>query len=449
MKTVNLRIYLLAVGTFALGTDLFVIVGVLPSIAQDQSVSIDTAGLLVTVFSLVYGFGAPVLAATTSHISRHKLLLIVLLGFSVSNLLSAISPTFPILMITRIIAACFAALYTPAATAVAAALASPEQRGQALAIVLGGLTAATVLGVPTGTTLGKYFGWPVTFLFIAALGMLAFLALLILKIKHIPSAPAIKIKDRVAPLTNPKILLALLPTAVWTGAGLVTYTFISPLLLQNTHISDPTFLLFFYGFGGVVGSWLGGYLADRIGSNLPITLSLLVLIIILATFPFITTTVIGASVALALWGTLAWVLYAPQQHRLLAIAPKVPTNIIALNSSATYLGIAAGSARGSLIISQTSVLMLAPISAIFGFVSLVIYVISSIISPKPKGESTPAAAAPAPVPATVASSLHAQVAFSAPIPAQIVFTAPEPAQVAFSALEPAQVAFTTPAMTEH
>jgi predicted MFS family arabinose efflux permease len=199
--------------------------------------------------------------------------------------------------------------------------------------------------------------------------------------------------------------------------------------LQNTHISDPTFLLFFYGFGGIVGSWLGGYLVDRIGSNLPITLSLLVLIIILATFPFITTTVIGASVALTLWGTLAWVLYAPQQHRLLAIAPKVPMIIIALNSSATYLGIAAGSAIGSLIISQTSVLILGPISAIFGFVSLVIYVISSIISPKPKGESTPAAAAPAPVPATVASSL----------PAQIVFSAPEPAQVAFA----------TPAMTEH
>src|SRR5215469_318373 len=179
MKTVNLRIYLLAVGTFALGTDLFVIAGVLPSIAQDRSVSIDTAGLLVTVFSLVYGFGAPVLAATTSHISRQKLLLIVLLGFSVANLLSAISPTFPILMLTRIIAACFAALYTPAATAVAAALASPERRGQALAIVLGGLTAATVLGVPIGTALGKYFGWRAPFLFVAALGMLAFVMLLI------------------------------------------------------------------------------------------------------------------------------------------------------------------------------------------------------------------------------------------------------------------------------
>src|SRR5262249_42176440 len=145
-----------------------------------------------------------------------------------------------------------------------------------------------------------------------------------------------------------------------------------PLLSQNTHISDPTFMLFIYGFGGVVGSWLGGYLVDRIGSNLPITLSLLVLIILLATFPLITTTVIGASVALALWGTLGWVLLAPQQHRLLALAPKVPTLILALNSSATYLGIAAGSAIGSLVLAQTSVLLLGPISALFGFVSLVL-----------------------------------------------------------------------------
>jgi DHA1 family inner membrane transport protein len=376
----NARIYLLALGTFALGTDLFVIAGVLPAIAHDRGVSITTAGLLITVFALTYGFGAPILAAFTNSIPRRTLLMLVLFGFCLLNVLSALSPTFSILMTTRIIAACFAALYTPTATAIAASLAPPARRGQALAIVLGGLTTATILGVPVGTFLGERFGWPVTFLFVALLAALALLALLVFRLEEIPNPPVLGLKARLAPLLKPDLLLALGPIAFWTFGGFTTYTYIAPFLAQHTHISDPSLMLFIYGAGGVVGSWLGGYLVDRLGPTRPIVFGLIILIVVYATLPLTTNTLFGAICALALWGISGMVLFAPQQHRLLSLSPTLPTIILALNSSALYLGIAGGSAIGSVVLAHRSTNALALTSALLTTFALALYGGSVLVS---------------------------------------------------------------------
>ncbi|GCE14586.1 MFS transporter [Tengunoibacter tsumagoiensis] len=369
----NPRIYLLALGTFALGTDLFVIAGVLPAIAHQYAVSIDSTGLLITVFSLMYGFCAPVLAAFTNRVPRQTLLMVVLAGFGLANVLSALAPTFPILLLTRIIAAGFAALYTPTAAVVAASLAAPERRGQALAIVLGGLTTATILGVPLGSWLGQHFGWQATFLLVAALGCLAFLALLAFRLPHIANPPAVSLKARLAPLLKPELLLALIPIAFWSFGGFTTYTYIAPFLSSYTHITDPSLMLLIYGAGGVLGSWLGGYLVDRFGAARPIIIGLFILIIVYATLPFTATTLIGAMLALAIWGTCGNLLFAPQQHRLLSLSPTLPTIMLALNSSALYLGIASGSALGSIILMHSSIGTLAPASAFLTIVALILF----------------------------------------------------------------------------
>lgn len=245
----NPRIYLLALGTLALGTDVFVMAGVLPAIAHDRNVSVETAGLLVTVFSLVYGFGAPFLAMLTSQMSRRTLLLAVLLGFCATNILSALAPTFPLMLATRVLAACFAALYTPTASAVAATVVSPQQRGQALATVLGGLTLSTVLGVPAGTWVGLHLGWPFTFILVAILAGIAFLSLLFVGVPPVATPPTISLKARLTPLTQPLLLLALLPTALWTLGGFTIYTYINPFFQQTTHVTDPSILLLLYGIG--------------------------------------------------------------------------------------------------------------------------------------------------------------------------------------------------------
>jgi predicted MFS family arabinose efflux permease len=382
----NARIYLLALGTFALGTDLFVIAGVLPAIAHDRSVDIHVAGLLVTVFTLTYGFGAPILATFTEKISRRTLLLVVLSCFSLANVGSAISPTFPILMATRVLAACFAALYTPTATATAVTLVAPKRRGQALGIVFGGLTLSTILGVPLGTWLGQHLGWPATFLFVAGLSGLAVVALLAFRLKNIPNPPILGLKARIAPLLQPGTLFALLPLAFWAAGGFATYTYIAPFLARYTHLSDPTLMLFIFGAGGVLGSWLGGYLVDRFGSTRLIMFGLFVLVAIYATLPLTATTLFGAACVLALWGICGTMLFAPQQHRMLALVLASPTVILALNSSALYLGLAGGSVIGSLVLARGSISALTPTSAMLVMLSLAMFAFSVRFSAQQRGK---------------------------------------------------------------
>src|SRR5579859_1645649 len=133
---INPRIFLLALGMFALGTDAFVVAGVLPVIARETGVTEGLAGQLVTVFSLTYGLGAPFLAALSGRWSRNRVLVTVLGLFGLANLASALAPTFPLLMATRILAGCCAATYAPLAYTTGVALAPPARRGQALAMIM-------------------------------------------------------------------------------------------------------------------------------------------------------------------------------------------------------------------------------------------------------------------------------------------------------------------------
>src|SRR5215467_14611921 len=175
---INPRIILLTLGMFALGTDAFIVAGVLPVIARETGVTAGLVGQLVTVFALTYGLGAPVLAATTSRWPRHRVLLGALGLLGLANLASALAPTFPILMLTRILAGCFAATYTPLAFGVGIELAPPAKRGRALALVVSGLNLATVLGAPFGTWIGEQFGWRLSFSLVALLAGAAFLSLI-------------------------------------------------------------------------------------------------------------------------------------------------------------------------------------------------------------------------------------------------------------------------------
>ena len=379
----NKRIYLLALGAFAFGTDVFVMAGVLPVIAHDKGVSIGTTGLLVTVFSLVFGFGAPFLAVFTNHISRNKLLVGVLLGFCVANVLSALSPTFTLLLLTRVLAACCAALYMPNASVIAATLVPPTQRGQALGVVLGGFSIATVLGVPAGTLIGIHIGWQATFLFVVALTLIALLSLLILRLPTIAIPQALDLKARFAPLTNIRMLLALLPALFWACGAFTIYTYISVVLRQTTHVTDPSILLLIYGVGLVIGNWLGGLAADRFGVSRPIIFGLIVLIVTSATLPFTTTTVVSAAFVLGIWGIASLIMVAPQQHRLLSFSAGIPTIIIALSGSISYLGIAAGSGVGNAVLTLTngSITVLCLIGAAFATVALLSYWLSLRLAP--------------------------------------------------------------------
>ena len=176
-STLDLRIWLLAFGTFAIGTDVFVVPGILPNIAYDLDISLDAAGQVVSVYALTYALGSPVLAAATARMPRDRLVFCALLGFAAANILCALSSTYIALLAARVAAGVAAALYTPTAYALATAAAPVGRKGAALSAVALGLTTAFVAGVPFGVVVGKIFGWHATFWFVATLSIVAAVAL--------------------------------------------------------------------------------------------------------------------------------------------------------------------------------------------------------------------------------------------------------------------------------
>ncbi|MDG4534132.1 MFS transporter [Streptomyces sp. AV19] len=262
----RLRLLLLALGTFAVGTDTMVMAGILDGIAGDLGVSVSAAGQLVSVFALSYALLAPVLAALTARWDRRRLLLAAMGVFTLANALSALAPGYGTLLATRVLAAAGAALYSPTAAAVATALAPPERRGRALATVLGGMTVATALGVPLGAYLGSA-DWRRTMWLIAALGVVAFAGLALL-MRGLPApAGAPGLRERLAPLRNRRVAAGATTTLVFFLAFNSVYIYLATAVRPATGGDQGrlSLILLATGLASIAGSWLGGRLVDRLG----------------------------------------------------------------------------------------------------------------------------------------------------------------------------------------
>jgi DHA1 family inner membrane transport protein len=377
---INPRIFLLALGMFALGTDAFVVAGVLPVIAREMKVTESLAGQLVTVFSFTYGFGAPILAALIGRWPRNRVLLVALGAFCLFNIGSALSPNFAILLLTRILVGCCAAVFGPLAYTVGASLAPEEKRGQALALVVSGLTISTVLGSPLGTWVGENFGWRLSFGLVALLACIAFIMLLLGGLPQTGTTPAISLRERLVPIKEPRLVLAMAPALLWNLGIYIVYTYIAPLLQQNLHVTDVSPFLLVYGLGPAIGNWMIGIIVDRVGSTRPIYICLAALLIIEPLLALTTRSVPGALISLFIWGAFTPLLFTPQQHRLLRLAPEHANVILALNNSTFYLGIAGGAALGGLALHAVAVTQLGWIGAACALLALVLFALSVRLS---------------------------------------------------------------------
>ncbi len=377
---INPRIFLLSLGMFALGTDAFVVAGVLPVIARELSVTESLAGQLVTAFSFTYGFGAPLLAALAGRWSRDRALLIALGAFCLFNIASALAPNFIALLLTRILVGCCAAVFGPLAYTVGTTLAPQEKRGQALALVASGLTIATVLGSPLGTWIGEHFGWRLSFGLVALLAGIAFAALVLCGLPKSTETSTLTLKARLAPIKEPRLLLALVPALLWNLGFYVLYTYIAPLLQQNLHTSDVSIFLLANGLGPMLGNWVAGVIIDRVGSTRPIFISLFALIIVEPLVALTTHSLLTALLILFLWGLCVPMLFTPQQHRLLRLAPEHANVILALNNSTFYLGIAGGAALGGVSLRIVSVTQLGWIGAACILLALLLFTLSMRLS---------------------------------------------------------------------
>jgi len=357
-KSYDPRIWLLGVGTFAVGTDNLVIAGILPTLADDLHVGLDDAGLLVTAYALSYGLGSPILAALTGRIKRERTVIWAIGAFAFANLLCAVAPNYTILVIARIAAGLAAAAYTPGAYALAIALSSPERRGRALSTVLFGISMSTVFGVPLGTVLGHRLGWHATFLFIAALSAIAMVTLRVARMKSPDTSlgSATGVAARLAPLTRPTVLLALLPNFIWGVGGMSVFTFISPILGAHFDRDTIVALLLVNGFGGLVGGFVGGRVADRYGSVRPMTVSFTIAAVnfalwgLLANFG-IDVGLIPTAMIVFVWAMAGWSLGAPQQSRIVRLDPANASVTLAINNATFYLGSSIGAAVGGALLA--------------------------------------------------------------------------------------------------
>ncbi|MBO0780705.1 MAG: MFS transporter [Ktedonobacteraceae bacterium] len=376
----DLRILLLALATFVLGTDVLIVVGVLPTIAHELHVTEGAAGQLITVFSLVYGLGGPVLAALVGRWRRSRVIIVALGAFCIVNIGSALSPTFAALLITRILGGGFAALISPLAYATAVALAPPQKRGQALALVLSGATIANIVGGPLGTWIGEHVGWRVSFGLIALVAGIACMVLQMIGLPDSSTSQSLSLRARLAPIGEPRLVLALAPAFFATVGFSVVYNYIAPLLQSNLQISDISILLVVLGLGTVTAAQVVGRITDRFGSTRLLVVFLVAQLVIEVSIAYTTASWVGAVLALFIWGASGPSFFIAQQHRLLNMAPEHANVITALNSSMNFLGIACGAGLGGVALSYVQVTRLGWVGTVCGLVGMVVLLISFRVS---------------------------------------------------------------------
>jgi predicted MFS family arabinose efflux permease len=369
------RTYLLAAGAFAIGTSGYIVSGVLPAVSAELHVSTATAGQLLTAFAIAYAISSPLLAALTGRWERRTLLVAALGVAAVGNLLAALAPNYPLLLVARIISALGAAVYTPAATLVATVLTPPEHRGRAVALVFGGLTFSLVLGVPAGNLLGGPLGYQGVFALIAAVSAVAAVAVRIW-LPRVDAPPVVSLRRRFAPAADRRVLMVLGLTVLACLAVFTVFNFIAPLLAVTADARGATIsvLLVAYGLGSVLGNWAAGRLTDRFDTRKLLVVLFSCFTVVLGTLPLTTTTPVSAAVALFAWGALTWSANPPIQSWLIELAPANSGLLLSLNASAIYLGVGLSGVVGGLVISWVGLLPLAPIASLLALAALVMLV---------------------------------------------------------------------------
>jgi MFS transporter, DHA1 family, inner membrane transport protein len=347
-----LPILALALSAFAIGTTEFVIMGILPDVAHSLSVSIPTAGLLVSGYALGVAVGAPLLAVLTSHMQR-KLALLLLMGvFIAGNVLCAVAPGYASLMVARVITSFAHGSFFGIGSVVAASLVPQDKRASAVALMFTGLALANVLGVPLGTFIGQELGWRAAFWAVSGAGVLAAVALVaFVPDRHDDLAPGLSHEVRV--LREPQVWLALLMTVLGFGGVFVVFTYITPILEQMSGFAPRaiTPILVFFGVGLAIGNALGGKLADR-GVMRALTGVFIALVAIMAVFTHTMHHPFASVATIFLWGIAAFATIPGLQTRVLSKAAGAPNLASTLNIGAFNVGNAMGAWLGGLALSH-------------------------------------------------------------------------------------------------
>lgn len=376
-------IQILSATNFVIGMGAFMVIGMLPPMADGLGMSIAGSGWIMTVYALAYAIASPLLVSGTGGIGRRRVLFLGVSVFALANLLAAVAPNGGIMLVARALAAAGAGMTTPVAAAVVAGVVAPERRATSLAAVFFGLTLAQVIGVPTGSYIAYSIGWRYVFLMVALLSVPC-LWLIWTRVPRGLRFQPVGLRDLGTVLADWRIMVTILFTATFLAAIYVPFTYVAPLMEAHMGFgrNGISGVLLAFGLAAVVGNLLGGWMSDSFGPT-PTLLFLAVCQVVL--MPFLSFLPMAAWMVFVLvfaWSIFGWSFNAPQQARVISLAPDRAPVVLSLNAAAIYVGAAVGASVGGGAISQGGLLSLGWVGGAMALLGVLHLLVSARINRK-------------------------------------------------------------------
>ncbi|ABK11938.1 MFS transporter [Burkholderia orbicola] len=376
----------LALGTFAIGTEGFMIAPLLPVMAKDFGLPVPTVAVLVIVFTLVLALSSPISTVATGRMARKWVLLAAMSLFAIGNVTAAVSASFALLIGARVLMAIAAGLYVPAANGLAGVIVPPSMRGRALAIVSAGQTLAIALGLPLGGMIGHAFGWRATFLLVGAMSVIAIAGIFAGIARDAGEGVAVaSLRERVSVIRQAPIQRLLGVSLFWSIGAFAAYPYIAEYLDAVLAFGPNaiTATVSLWGLSAAAGVMTGGVFNDRFGANrvvhgslMLLGLSFLALAIASRLPPQVA--LVPVLVAVAVWGFTVWSYFPAQMSRLIAAgAPAQAPVALALNTSTMYFGFSVGSTLGAAVLSSGAVWGIGAVAALAELIALALNAVLS------------------------------------------------------------------------
>lgn len=377
-----LALLALTISAFAIGTTEFVIVGLVPTIAEQLAISLPSAGLLVSIYALGVAIGAPVLTALTSRLPRKQLLIGLMVLFTAGNMLAWQAPDYTTLVIARLLTGLAHGVFFSIGSTIATSLVPKEKAASAIAIMFGGLTVALVTGVPLGTFIGQHFGWRETFLAVSLLGVIALVSSMLLIPSNIPGRTAATLREQLQVLTHPRLLIIYVITTLGYGGVFTAFTFLAPMMqnLAGFSPSAVSWILLGYGVSVAIGNIWGGKLADKQGAVPALKIIFAALVILLMVFQFTASIQYAALATVLVMGIFAFGNVPGLQVYVVQKAEQYAPNAVdvasGLNIAAFNIGIALGSIVGGQTVQHAGLAQTPWIGSLIVLAALVLVGIS-------------------------------------------------------------------------
>jgi DHA1 family inner membrane transport protein len=340
--------------TFVLGTSEFVIVGLLNEMTTALNIAISTAGALVSAFAITFAIGTPILTAILGRFSKFPLMLALIAVFIAGNILTALSDSYALLLVSRMITAVVTGVLIALAMAVASETMPAEKRGAVISIIFAGFTIASVIGVPLGTYIGQWGGWQMAFWFTSILGVASMTASSLTIPKGLTGTHH-SLKNQIGLLTNPLTIIAFFIPALSIAGTYTVYTYLTSLLIDVFFVPDPYISLVFllYGVVSIFSTLIGGKLATNNKGLSKLRYVFLIQAAILASLYVSSHSIVAGLISISFIALLVYVMNSTMQLYFIDMADKHSPSAKDLASSLTpvsiNVGIAIGSALGGFV----------------------------------------------------------------------------------------------------